>query len=42
MGWFSNCYAADPDAAIDVVLRAAGPASRVTERDRPFSRAAAA
>ncbi|MGK5729050.1 ATP-grasp domain-containing protein [Streptomyces sp. URMC 124] len=38
MAWFSSCYAADPDAALDVVLRAAGPAGRVAERDRPFSR----
>nr|WP_240508991.1 ATP-grasp domain-containing protein [Streptomyces agglomeratus] len=38
MAWFSNCYAADPDRALDVVLRGAGPRARLTERDRPFWR----
>ncbi|MFE9374531.1 ATP-grasp domain-containing protein [Streptomyces sp. NPDC006711] len=38
MAWFSNCYAADPDRALDVVLRAAGPRDRVAERDLPFCR----
>ncbi|MET9519757.1 ATP-grasp domain-containing protein [Streptomyces sp. NPDC002994] len=38
MAWFSSCYAADPDRALDVVLRSAGPRSRPTERDRPFWR----
>ncbi|MET8507385.1 ATP-grasp domain-containing protein [Streptomyces sp. NPDC004787] len=38
MAWFAQCYAADPDAVLDVVLRAAGPLSRVTERDRSFLR----
>lgn len=38
MAWFSNCYAADPDRALDVVLRAAGPRTRLAERDRPFHR----
>ncbi|GAA2318999.1 hypothetical protein GCM10010431_45020 [Streptomyces kunmingensis] len=38
MAWFSTCYAADPAAALDVVLRSAGPAGRVSERDRPFRR----
>ncbi|MGW7050729.1 ATP-grasp domain-containing protein [Streptomyces sp. NPDC054887] len=36
MAWFSNCYAADPDRALDVVLRAAGPGARLPHRDRPF------
>jgi hypothetical protein len=38
MPWFSTVYAADPDRALDVVLRAAGPADEVAERDRPFDR----
>ncbi|MEU7022522.1 ATP-grasp domain-containing protein [Streptomyces sp. NPDC046203] len=38
MAWFSNCYAADPDQALDVVLRAAGPRTRLAERDRRFCR----
>ncbi|PJE96818.1 DUF4343 domain-containing protein [Streptomyces carminius] len=36
--WASGRYAADPDRALDVVLRAAGPAGAVTARDRPFVR----
>lgn len=36
MAWFSNCYAADPGRALDVVLRSAGPPDRLAERDRPF------
>lgn len=36
MAWFSSCYAADPDRALDVVVRASGPADRVTARDLPF------
>ncbi|MFF9403437.1 MULTISPECIES: ATP-grasp domain-containing protein [unclassified Streptomyces] len=36
MAWFSNCYAADPDRVLDVVLRSAGPRTRVAERDRRF------
>ncbi|MER7107236.1 ATP-grasp domain-containing protein [Streptomyces sp. NPDC000229] len=39
MAWFSNCYAADPDRALDVVLRSAGPRARLAGRDRPFCRA---
>jgi hypothetical protein len=38
MAWFSNCYAADPDRALDVVLRSAGPRDRLAPRDRPFVR----
>ncbi|MEV6077545.1 MULTISPECIES: ATP-grasp domain-containing protein [unclassified Streptomyces] len=38
MAWFSNCYAADPDRALDVVLRSAGPRSRLAARDRRFCR----
>nr|WP_308315661.1 ATP-grasp domain-containing protein [Streptomyces sp. ISL-100] len=38
MAWFSSCYAADPDRALDVVLRSAGPRSRPPDRDRPFWR----
>ncbi|MET9975657.1 ATP-grasp domain-containing protein [Streptomyces microflavus] len=38
MAWFSNVYAADPGGALDVVLRAAGPAGLVRERDRAFRR----
>ncbi|MFF5225574.1 ATP-grasp domain-containing protein [Dactylosporangium sp. NPDC000521] len=40
MGWFSACYAADPDRVLDVVLRAAGPRDRLLPRDEPFDRAA--
>ncbi|MET9079823.1 ATP-grasp domain-containing protein [Streptomyces sp. NPDC004232] len=36
MAWFSNCYAADPDRVLDVVLRSAGPRTQIAERDRPF------
>lgn len=38
MAWFSNCYAADPDRALDVVLRSAGPRTALAERDRRFCR----
>ncbi|KUN95246.1 hypothetical protein AQJ84_24155 [Streptomyces resistomycificus] len=38
MAWFSNCYAADPDRVLDVVLRSAGPRTRIAERDRRFCR----
>ncbi|QNS04179.1 ATP-grasp domain-containing protein [Streptomyces xanthii] len=38
MPWFSTVYAAAPDRALDVVLRSAGPAARVTGRDQPFDR----
>ncbi|MFC8230733.1 ATP-grasp domain-containing protein [Streptomyces sp. NPDC057287] len=36
--WASGCYASDPDRALDVVLRAAGPAAHLTERDSAFVR----
>ncbi|WP_211348955.1 ATP-grasp domain-containing protein [Nocardioides litoris] len=36
--WASGSYAADPDAVLDVVLRAAGPRAAVADRDRPFVR----
>ncbi|MEV5161056.1 ATP-grasp domain-containing protein [Streptomyces sp. NPDC053728] len=36
--WASGCYAADPERALDVVLRAAGPAAHLTERDRAYVR----
>ncbi|WP_125777255.1 ATP-grasp domain-containing protein [Antribacter gilvus] len=39
MAWYSQPYHADLDRVLDVVLRAAGPLTRVTERDRPFVRA---
>ncbi|MFF6775824.1 ATP-grasp domain-containing protein [Streptomyces sp. NPDC012637] len=39
MAWFAHCYAADPGAVLDVVLRAAGPRERVAERDRSYLRA---
>ncbi|MGW9245857.1 MULTISPECIES: ATP-grasp domain-containing protein [unclassified Streptomyces] len=39
MAWFSTVYAADPDRALDVVLRSAGPLGRVPERDLEFRRA---
>ncbi len=38
MAWFANCYASDPGHALDVVLRAAGPRSRLAARDRGFCR----
>lgn len=38
LAWFANCYAADPEHALDVVLRAAGPRSRMAARDRRFCR----
>ncbi|MFJ5804444.1 ATP-grasp domain-containing protein [Streptomyces decoyicus] len=38
MAWFSNCYAADPDRVLDVVLRSAGPRTKRAERDRRFCR----
>ncbi|MFG2494825.1 ATP-grasp domain-containing protein [Streptomyces caniferus] len=38
MPYFAHCYAADPAAVLDVVLRAAGPGSRVREGDRRFLR----
>ncbi|MEU1213882.1 ATP-grasp domain-containing protein [Streptomyces sp. NPDC005791] len=36
--WAAGCYDSDPDLALDVVLRAAGPAAHLTERDSPFVR----
>ncbi|WP_406288272.1 ATP-grasp domain-containing protein [Embleya sp. NBC_00896] len=39
MAWFSNIYAADPARCLDVVLASAGPAARVSRRDRAFVRA---
>ncbi|QHA08985.1 ATP-grasp domain-containing protein [Streptomyces broussonetiae] len=36
MAGFSNCYAADPDRVLDVVLRSAGPRTQMAQRDRPF------
>lgn len=36
MAWFSNCYAADPDRVLDVVLRSAGPRTQMAEQDRRF------
>ncbi|WP_097878399.1 ATP-grasp domain-containing protein [Streptomyces sp. ms184] len=36
MAWFSTVYAADPDRALDVVLRSAGPLGLVPGRDLRF------
>ncbi|WP_405014185.1 ATP-grasp domain-containing protein [Kitasatospora sp. NBC_01539] len=36
--WASGGYACDPDAVLDVVLRAAGPAELLTAVDAPFVR----
>lgn len=36
--WASGGYACDPDAVLDVVLRAAGPLGRLPVSDRPFLR----
>lgn len=38
MAWFSQIYMSDPAAALDVVLRAAGPIGEVSDADRPFVR----
>ncbi|MCC2278571.1 ATP-grasp domain-containing protein [Streptomyces sp. ET3-23] len=38
MPWFASCYAADPDLALDVVLRAAGPRARLAAQDQRFCR----
>jgi hypothetical protein len=39
MPWFAHSYAADPDAVLDVVLRATGPRSAVAAPDQRFLRA---
>ena len=36
--WASGRYTADPDAALDVVLRTAAPIDRLSSRDQPFVR----
>ncbi|RPK82139.1 ATP-grasp domain-containing protein [Streptomyces sp. ADI98-10] len=36
--WASGCYSADPDRALDTVLRAAGPATDLSPHDRAFVR----
>ncbi|MGF1340697.1 ATP-grasp domain-containing protein [Streptomyces flavovirens] len=36
--WASGCYHSDPGRALDVVLRGAGPAVELGERDRAFVR----
>ncbi|RAJ40107.1 uncharacterized protein DUF4343 [Kitasatospora sp. SolWspMP-SS2h] len=36
--WASGGYACDPDAVLDVVLRAAGPLTELSPADRPFLR----
>ncbi|GAA0702150.1 hypothetical protein GCM10010193_66190 [Kitasatospora atroaurantiaca] len=36
--WASGGYACDPDRVLDVVLRAAGPATEVAAADRPYCR----
>lgn len=38
MAWFANCYAADPDRVLDVVLRSAGPLAHVDVLDFAFLR----
>ncbi|RIJ68770.1 DUF4343 domain-containing protein [Nakamurella silvestris] len=38
MAWFSNIYACQPERALDVVMRAAGPTGDLSDRDRPFVR----
>ncbi|MFJ3793650.1 ATP-grasp domain-containing protein [Kitasatospora sp. NPDC090091] len=39
--WASGGYACDPDAVLDVVLRAGGPAEQLAEADRRYCRASA-
>lgn len=39
MPYFAHCYAADPAAVLEVVLRAAGPYARVQDSDHRFLRA---
>lgn len=36
--WASGCYLADPERALDTVLRAAGPAADLSPHDRAFVR----
>ncbi|MFD4234443.1 ATP-grasp domain-containing protein [Streptomyces sp. NPDC058542] len=36
--WASGCYSADPERALDTVLRAAGPATDLSPHDRGFVR----
>ncbi|MFE3518208.1 ATP-grasp domain-containing protein [Streptomyces sp. NPDC059166] len=36
--WAAGCYASDPERALDVVLRAAGPAALLSGRDAAFVR----
>ncbi|MGQ4451038.1 ATP-grasp domain-containing protein [Streptomyces griseus] len=36
--WAGGCYLADPERALDTVLRAAGPAADLSPRDRAFVR----
>ncbi|CAO0836883.1 ATP-grasp domain-containing protein OS=Streptomyces microflavus OX=1919 GN=Smic_32190 PE=4 SV=1 [Streptomyces microflavus] len=36
--WGSGCYEADPDRALDTVLRAAGPVTELSAYDRDFVR----
>lgn len=36
MAWFSNIYDCNPERALDVVVRGAGPADAVSSRDRAF------
>ncbi|MEU0979650.1 ATP-grasp domain-containing protein [Streptomyces griseus] len=36
--WASGCYSADPDRALDTVLRATGPATGLSPHDRGFVR----
>ncbi|MDH6115761.1 hypothetical protein ABH930_006250 [Kitasatospora sp. GAS204A] len=38
MPWFAHSYAADPDAVLDVVLRATGPRGEVAPTDQRFLR----
>ncbi|WP_329571276.1 ATP-grasp domain-containing protein [Kitasatospora sp. NBC_01266] len=42
MPWFAHSYAADPNAVLDVVLRATGPQGQVAARDQRFIRQRAA
>ena len=38
LAWVRNCYAADSDRVLDVVLRSAGPRTQMAGRDRRFCR----